>query len=709
MEESISCPVCGGELLPHIVCPSCGADITLRTTEGLEPEYKCPVCGNEAPTKFICNDCGSEFKYELILEKMSAAPALAQEKKPKAKAGKHPEESNLGDLKSGLTNGLSNGKAGKKGLTNGLASKGLTNGTGATNGMTNGLTNGLTNGTGAINGTKPVKERRKKSSKLPTVVSIAVVLLLIFGTGYMVFFSQQKGIVVDGNFSDWDSAVVKKEFQTPTDSLDLVEYTSSLTDRGLFIYLKANSPLFRSEGSRIYAFIDADNSPSTGYSINGLGADYLCKLYGSTSGLDSKGVYSYAMQPGQTDYGLYWDWDYYSGLPAAYSDNKIEMGFSSDDINSDYRMCFYTSTMDGHHQISSVNIGENAPSLMVRKTSVAQDIFTNSSYGTTVSLLKLDLFATGGDVHIESFSLDVSSNLTDVVLTDMNGNVLSSAIGNTIAFSQTIPDDSSVSYQIRAKLPDAAQPGSLVHADIVSVYSSPSAITHMEGLGAKAYIGTPYMIDIDGAFGDWDSVGTRTDPTDSDIPQRIDITDYQGVRDGVQGEAYFYLKVHGDIMAGALVPEGYIEGMPTEGNQPAPVIGEDVARIYVRTSGGDRYMVEIKGKNGDVIGSSLYVYSETGWRFLSDNVNVAKDESRMEVSLPLSEIGNPSDMSISFYTSDWEDNSDSTGVFDMTDYSQGSTRAYSSEVTPVPEFGTVILPMIATIVISLIVLRRRRK
>ncbi len=710
MTEGMACPICGGELLPHIVCPFCGADITLKSFEGLEPMYKCPVCGNDAPVKFICNDCGSEFKYDLIMEKMSEAPAIARESKAEPKKEKAPSGKGIAELSTGLTNGLNHRK---KGLTNGTAvdkkrGKGLTNGLSKEKkkGLTNGLGGGLTNGVGVTNGTKPLKKpvraKKKEGSKLAAAVTVAVVLILIFAAFYFMVSFPKGGMQIDGNFSDWKGIPLKGEAQPAQHPLDMVQYASKLTDSGLFMYLETQSAhIFDTEGSRIYAFIDSDNNPSTGYRINGIGADYLCKIYGEGGKIDAKGSYQYAAQG--DDYGFAWSWQSYDGLSVAYSDNRLEMAFSPLNIHKDYRIAFYTSTKGGSSEISSMNIGDS-PSVYVEKSSLAQPVYT-SQFGRSVALMKLDITGTGGETALTSISVEYTG-VSSISLRDTQGNVIATATGNTISVNRALPANQGITYEIYGRLP-ANRPvnGTPISLNVTGISFSPSAIVHMVGYPVKAYLGQPPHIMIDGAFGDWLSV--KTDPYDAQLPSSIDIRAYDAVKNETTHDAYFYLRVRGKMMGGAVVPEKYAEGVPgTVTGIPKTPTGEDIARAFINTDNG-RYKLEILGKNGQIVSKTLYIYGN-GWQPLAGDIEVGKDSGQMEFSVPLNAIGSKN-MTVSFQTSDWEQNTDTAGPLDVEQSTRDYTRAYADALSPVPEFPTAVIPLLFTVFIALFVIRRKHE
>ncbi len=698
-EESMACPVCGGELQPHIICPFCGTDITLKSLEGLEPTYKCPVCGKEAQTKFICNECGSEFKYELILKKMEEFKLeKKEEKRPVAKKST-PGAETLVELKGGLTNGLTAKRGREKGLTNGL-----TNGLGKKEkGLTNGLKGGMVNGTGVTNGTKPPKRPKKKEkpSKVPVAIAAVLVVILIAGSFYFMLMPQKAGMRVDGDFSDWKTSLMREEPMPASNPMDMVRYASTVSDGFVYIYLEGRSNLFSVDGSRIYAFIDSDGNEGTGYRINGIGADYLCKIYGENGKIGPHAAYSYSGD------GFTWEWTSYGVLFADYKNNKLEMAFAPDSIDKDYRIAFYTSDSQEHHYISSVNIGEEPSVYFCAKPSEdKEDIYMSSN--ESYHLMDIEIFSTGGDVTVDAITL-TADDISEATLRDSSGNTVATMDNSRFSLNLELRDGEKLNYQVWGRV--SGVNGSLISLDITQVIVSPaSAIIRTEIEPFKAYFGEPTGIKIDGAFGDWENMDIRQDPEDmAENQDHIDIIEYAGTKE--YNSLYFYLGVKGDIMAGVLVPEKYAQGIPNQNitHIPKGPNGEDILRVYINT-GKDTYRLEVLGKEGKIISTTLSHRDGDTWREISttsEDLKVAKDSSRMEGGIPLSLLGNPGSFTMKFEMSDWEGHRDSTEK--ITPYITGTGLTRSTEdITPVPEFQGILIPMLISAAIGIVVIRRRK-
>src|SRR5213595_473343 len=206
----------------------------------------------------------------------------------------------------GRTNGLTNGMGRTNGLTNGLGrTNGLTNGLGRTNGLTNGMgrTNGLTNGLGRTNGLTDgmagIRRMGLRSSGFRGMVRTAgwklyVIPLVVVGLLLMPLFfvppynGPQSPIQIDGQFSDWagvaTEAMASGGVLNP--NVDVVRFgvVPNLGSIAFFVGF-AGSALMGGGPSpgtmdTVRIFIDIDGSTSTGYRIDGLGADRMIEVSG---------------------------------------------------------------------------------------------------------------------------------------------------------------------------------------------------------------------------------------------------------------------------------------------------------------------------------------------------------------------------------------------------------------------------------------------
>src|SRR5206468_3069356 len=215
----------------------------------------------------------------------------------------------------GRTNGLTNGVGRTNGLTNGLGhTNGLTNGLGRTNGLTNGLgrTNGITNGLGRTNGLAAGRATGFRSASLRGmmrtagwklyVIPLVVVLLLLMPLFFVAPYNgPQSPIQIDGQFNDWagvaTEAMASGGVLNP--NVDIVRFgvVPNLGPIAFFVEV-AGSALMGGGPSpgtmdTVRIFIDIDGSASTGYRIDGLGADRMNEVSGYAGRLQSSTLWEF--------------------------------------------------------------------------------------------------------------------------------------------------------------------------------------------------------------------------------------------------------------------------------------------------------------------------------------------------------------------------------------------------------------------------------
>ncbi|SVB42133.1 uncharacterized protein METZ01_LOCUS194987, partial [marine metagenome] len=107
---------------------------------------------------------------------------------------------------------------------------------------------------------------------------------------------EESALTVDGNIEDWSGIKQTEQTEGNVESanIDIVK-TGAYTDS---IYLSlltiTDEPIFAStEGKTIRIFIDTDNSYETGFSLPGVGADYMVELYGKGQTSLSSVLYSF--------------------------------------------------------------------------------------------------------------------------------------------------------------------------------------------------------------------------------------------------------------------------------------------------------------------------------------------------------------------------------------------------------------------------------
>ncbi|MGI0149270.1 MAG: DUF7504 family protein, partial [Thermoplasmata archaeon] len=356
-EPTVPCPMCELPVaVDATVCNNCGVKFT--PSRKLEDELE---------------DLGHAAIQEMVQEGFQEDVPPAAPSKPVARKPRGPETRTVPvpkpevappskpalkpTPKKGLTNGLVLGRGtgrrtgmtnGLKGRTNGLRGRtnGLTNGVGRTNGLTNGLgrTNGITNGLGRTNGLtnglgggRPSGFRssgfrgmmRTAGWKLYVIPLVVVGLLLM----PLFFVPEYNGpaypIRIDGQFGDWTSvftaAMGSGSVLNP--NVDVVRFgvVDNLGPQAFYVQVAGTamqgggaSPGMM-DSARI--FVDTDGLSSTGYRIDGLGADRLIEVSGYGGVVRLSTLWEFDSNRDTRDWA---GWIKGTGTPAAASGSQIE-------------------------------------------------------------------------------------------------------------------------------------------------------------------------------------------------------------------------------------------------------------------------------------------------------------------------------------------------------------------------------------------------
>ncbi|MCK4614143.1 MAG: S8 family serine peptidase, partial [Thermoplasmata archaeon] len=204
------------------------------------------------------------------------------------------------------------------------------------------------------------------------------------------------------------------------------------------------------------------------------------------------------------------------------------------------------------------------------------------------------------------------------------------------------------------------------------------------GEGISGYIDSPASgIRIDGLFDDWEN--TQKDVIGDTANPNVDITNYDSCQE--EENAYFYLKVKGEILAGVRVPatramnevstsdtdDHGSEGSTdiTLDDTPLPVeTGEDTIYIFLDTNSEVPFgykaregfyanvMMEIKGEDGKITSSRLMEFvgddvEKWDWKFVK-NVGAASGEMEIEAGVD----GLSDDFRVLFNVVSWDEEED---------------------------------------------------
>lgn len=496
----------------------------------------------------------------------------------------------------GRTNGLTNGVGRTNGLTNGLGrTNGLTNGLGRTNGLTNGLgrTNGITNGLGRTNGlTNGLGGRRAsgfRSSGFRGMMQTAgwklyVIPLFVVGLLLMPLFfvPEYQGpstpIRIDGQFGDWASvstaAMGSGTISNP--NVDIVRFgvTDNLGPQAFYVQV-AGTALQGGGASpgtmdSVRIFVDTDGASTTGYRIDGLGAERLIDVSGYAGVVRSSSLWEFDANRDVRDWA---GWIKGTSTAAAASGSQIEAEAEWLDSETSIRpfaAVAHTASWDGETDIGDVPVGPGSGSLTV----VADPLVPAVISGTEVPLLRLTVRGHVGSVALDSVHVEIVGTAPPTSASSLR------LRDGAAVLSQVTPTGRDATFSFPTmSIGEGATTTLSITGDFTGTGGETFGVRlpngHPFGLNATAvglrdnagsrlvgYLGSiPGTPQVDGGFDEWGAarsdaagdVGPRPNPN-------IDI-EREGAR-SAGGSTYLYADVTGRILRGTPVPEA---------PRPAPV------------------------------------------------------------------------------------------------------------------------------------------
>lgn len=571
----------------------------------------------------------------------------------------------------GLVNG--NGLVNRRGLTNG---EGLINGNGLVNGQKwiNGRAfsgnNGLTNGNGITNGLNlksnkfgivAQKDIRSFIAGLVAVILIAPLVLFFFGY-YNPPPPVLKVITIDGDFTDWTSIPKYSEaLAAPPDNINLREYSVDYTAEMLSFYIKVNDNFFSQEDPDIFEiFIDADGDKSTGYEISeDFGSDYRIELYGWNASIHGSPKLTEFSGSDRLNFSA---WSSIGNAKAAAHLNELEAQIDTEMLDNfrddDFKVLIYGKDFEGREVYSSVTPSKTFGALLVEQRPL-KNVTTGSG-----DVAELSFHAKGSDVNVNGLTLTTTGG----------------SVGSIDSF--TVLADTTVRKNINLDVSDLSDGVlAIVNLDAVDANRPVKII----GRETRVYKGSypSDIVVIDGLFEEWKSPINISADAMADVNNiDIDMAEYSTYKNIT--DAYFYLKVSGEMFAGTSIPKRIRRLPPTVPGPPGPPApppvvvqaprksGEDVTRIYIDSDGnestgyllsedfGSDYMLEIKGIHGKITNKALHNWTGNGWDPMSSPVEAEVDYTRLESSIPLSNFGELNNTKVVFKTTDWSMQKDIT-------------------------------------------------
>jgi hypothetical protein len=647
----VTCPQCALELQGgEAKCPRCG--IPLKSELDM---LECPECGALTPEGAkACPNCGIGFDDQEEEIQVPVPPPLVEEEPvgqlgPKVlpQAPPAPTPDVITTMPAGVSTPSDHGFVNGRGAVNGT---GLINGSGLVNGT------GITNGTKGEGGRTPPPGRRMSFLSRWQFLAVVVAIVVVISTFVFLSYSApSEGIVIDGDFGDWSHESKLGIYSLAGSApVDIDEWAIQVKDQQLFLYFRVQGVLMGSTNvDSFYLFVDADNSPSTGYNVSGIGADYLLVMSGWNGSVRAASLDRYASTTDQFDWN---SWSGVSSISASSGATQLE-AMASMPVSLDGNAKFVLLSQDYLYRNSLSYAVPTIGGTLVVEQSMGSDVQTDGTVaqasGVTMVRLVFTCQRAGGTV--QGFVPLVS------------GADLSSSFEE---FELKPGDEHIVDLQLNTLL---STEGSLVSASVVpSGITSTFSSVQVLGLPVRAYIASaPSEIIIDGAFGDW--TGRTSMDADSTIIGNVNININSIGAVNTTSSSSFYVSVVGEMCSGSNVP--IIVSKPSGFGGGGGIVilprktGEDILRVYIdsdmstatgfpvslvsKTIGAD-FKIEITGLFGEITSKSLMNYSGDSWEPVSGAVvSAANDAQRLELQVLSESVSGKESIDYAVETTDW--------------------------------------------------------
>ena len=505
---------------------------------------------------------------------------------------------------------------------------------------------------GFINGysrrVSPGKSRtRVKKMRVVTGVIIAITVV-ISGSVLWIMYPIGRGIVIDGNFEDWQNIphIDMSSNSTRDPSIDIISIGYSLGDTTLSIHIIVRGRVFSGEpsgepgrGDTLHIFLDTDGDRNTGYDMNGFGADMLIRVFGRFGEVRSSQLFVYGTPLDRNNFSAFTP---QAGIPARASGSEVELQVSSLGFAPGFGIYAGMKSYAGEEDFLDYPVGVGVPSL-----EVIPDVPPGGSYPAeeNVSLLSITLRP-----HTTVHDLQIKIHTTLPELKALGREIITSGGISTLNLGTV---DRETRVDVSGDLKTLGK-GGVAGAWLESaedIIGDALVSFSAEGMrdARKYVISPPDDVHIDGAFGEWKEL--KEDPVDQEY-RNIDIRRYNALRNG--SGILFYLDVEGEVFGGVVVPfsapiiistppkpgngSGVPPGLPRADGADNAYIFLDVDRDpstgYSVGEIGAEYAVIITGKYGKVFSRGLYHYGRA-WNRVSD-VSILRDSSQFEgaVSVP---------------------------------------------------------------------------
>jgi len=434
------------------------------------------------------------------------------------------------------------------------------------------------------------------------------------------------------------------------------------------------------EPSALYGFFDMDNDPSTGYIIDGIGADKMVEIMGWNGTMKSATVSDFLVGFDRADFSGF---AFRIPIDAIPADNRIEFSFHMSGTQNPATL-FMSKDVQGQEDESQYTVRFGEPALRVTAELVMPDVIPVDS---RERVMDLGFESARGNFTIAGLTFEKLGTASQYRISAFDGlQVMGYSNGAKLTFEPALEIKEGYGRKLSIYVEmDAGEISSSfglsLNATGIDTTTGPATVDEIQVSNRVAYVSeVPHSVVIDGAFADWRYGYIMTDNA-NDVrladgslinDPSIDITGYGMYID--QKDVAMYLSVADRICNGTSIPKNITIPVPTQG-LPNPagqeLIGADIAGAMLDTdldpstgasfSGtlGADYLVFISGKKGNIIQSELYAWDSSQgngtWRFV-ERVRSAVDSKRMEFAFNFSSLS-MSDLdvaAVSFFMTDWK-------------------------------------------------------
>jgi hypothetical protein len=228
------------------------------------------------------------------------------------------------------------------------------------------------------------------------------------------------GIFIDGNFSDWNEvegcadALDDQTLQSDVNIVDYRLFFQKEQERGwevtISFYLEVEGYIFGNTKTSetdeltsyaVHIFIDSDVDATTGYKINGIGAELMVEIEGHNGVIHSSNLYEFDDTFNQDN------WKGYSertSILSAMNLHAIEGQVLLDPMSvGKIDVLFSIMDSQGNEDFSDTILSNEKGRLIVDQQSTAPEVISIGA--RDMDFLRLDLEAQAADIEVESINI----------------------------------------------------------------------------------------------------------------------------------------------------------------------------------------------------------------------------------------------------------------------------------------------------------------